>query len=196
MKKLITPTVLILCIMLILPGYATDNIAPKASNGGVSAKELSDPNRVRVISRLEKVGYSKEEAIARIDQMTDDEIAYFAQHPESIRRSGFIILASLIGSSVYSSISNANKKREAYTSHLRDKIAEVRTEIMLTDSKRMNQRTLLSVEQDPARKAELEAESKRLGNEIDSEQDQIKSLENDIQLINAKKKKVPNKKDW
>jgi predicted nuclease with TOPRIM domain len=60
----------------------------------------------------------------------------------------------------------------------------------------MNQRTLLSVEQDPARKAELEAESKRLGNEIDSEQDQIKSLENDIQLINAKKKKVPNKKDW
>ncbi|NOS72415.1 MAG: hypothetical protein HOP33_21150 [Verrucomicrobia bacterium] len=196
MKKLIALIVSILCPMLVLVGCATNNIAPVASNGGFSAKELSAPNRAMVTSRLEKVGYSKEEAIARADQMSDDEIAYFAQHPESIRRSGFVILASCIGSSVYSSINNGNKKREAYISHLKNKIAELRTEITLTDSKRVNQRTLLAVEQDAARKAELEAESKRLGNEIDSKQDQIKSLESDIQLVNTKKKKVPNKKDW
>src|SRR2546422_348596 len=101
MKQLITPTVLILCPMIFLAGCATQNIAPVASNRAISAKEPSDSNRAKVISRLEKVGYSKEEAMARVDKMTYDEIDYFAQHPESIKRSGFIIVASLIGSSVW-----------------------------------------------------------------------------------------------
>ena len=55
----------------------------------------------------------------------------------------------------------------------------------------MNQRTLLAVEQNPERKAELEAEIKRLGSEVDSKQGQIKSLENEIELVKSKKQKVP-----
>jgi hypothetical protein len=197
MKKLITPIVVVLCPMLVLAGCATNNIAPIASNGGILANEPGVlDNRTKVIRRLGEVGYSKEEAIARVDEMTDAEIAYFGQHPESIKRSGFIILASLIGSSVWTTINNAKQKRVAYIAHLRDKIAGFRTEITLTDSKRMNERTLLAVEQNPARRAELEVEIKRLGDEIDSKQDQIKSLENDVREIETKGKKVPNKKDW
>lgn len=185
LKKLITPAVLILCPVVVLAG-----------NGSVSVGDSGKSDSARVITRLEKVGYSQEEAIARINQMTDDEIAYFAQHPESIRRSGIILIASSVGSSVYSSVANAKKKREAYAAHLKDKIASLRTEIQLTETKRLTQSTLLAVEQDPAKKAELEAQSKRLGDEIDAKQNAIKQLENDIQLINTKKKKVPDKKDW
>lgn len=196
-KKLLTPAVLMLCPVIALAGPATQSsIDLPSGNESVSVQDSRSSNRARVISRLEKVGYSQEEATARINQMTDDEIAYFAQHPESIRRSGFVLLASSIGSSVYSSVNNAKKKREAYAAHLKEKVASLRTEITLTDSKRLNQRTLLAVEQDPARKAELEAEAKRLGDEIDAKQNEIKQLENDIQLINTKKKKVPKKKDW
>src|ERR1035441_304789 len=133
-KKLITPTALILCPMIFLAGCATQNIAPVTSNAGITAKGLSDSNRARVIIRLEKVGYSKEEAIARVDKMTDAEIDYFAQHPESIKRSGFIILASLIGSSVWTTINNAKKKRAAYILHLSNKIGSYRTEVTLIDN--------------------------------------------------------------
>ncbi len=94
---------------------------------------------------------------------------------------------------------NANhgkKRREAYIRFLTNKIGSYRTGIVLTDTKRINQRTLLAVQQDPARKAELEAESKRLGTDIDSKQDQIKSLENEIELIRTKKQPVPKFKTW
>ena len=190
------PAVLMLSPMIVSASPATDSIEPLAANKHISVQTAGEANKARVIDRLQKVGYSQEEAIARISQMTGEEIAYFSQHPESIRRSGFVLIASSIGSSVYSSVNNAKKKREAYIAHLRAKIASLQTEVSLTDSKRLNQRTLMAVEQDPARKAELGAEAKRLGDEIDAKQSQIKVLESDIQLINTKKKKVPKQKDW
>ena len=191
MKKLITPTVLILCPMIFLAGCATQNIAPVASNGGISAKVLNDSDKAKVISRLKEVGYSKEEATARVDKMTDDEIVYFAGHPESIKRTGFIILASLIGSSVWTTVANAKKKREAYISHLHNKIGGFRTEMTLLDSDRKTETTLMAVDQDAAKKAEREATVRRLGTEIQAKQDQIKALENETEQVRLKKQKVP-----
>jgi chromosome segregation ATPase len=186
-------TALVLCCVLPLTGFATNTVA---RDSGVLASKAGDTNQAKVISRLKKVGDSEAEAIGRVDKMTDGEIEYFAQHPESIKRTGFIILASLIGSSVYTSINNANKKREAYIAHLDSKIAGFRMEITLLDSKRMNQSTLLFHEPDPANKAKLEADIDRYEKEIASKEDQIKSLQSDINAIRTKKKKVPNKKDW
>ncbi len=188
MRKLIT---VILCPMIFLAGCATQNIAPVASNRAISAKEPSDSNRAKVISRLEKVGYSKEEAIARVDKMTCDEIDYFGQHPESIKRSGFIILDSLIGSSVWTTMNNAKKKREAYILHLSNKIGGFRTEVTILDNDKKNETTLLAQEQDPAKRAEREATIKRLGNEVQSKLEIIKSLENEIELVRTKKQPVP-----
>ena len=121
MKKLIMPIVLILCPMLLLCGCATNNQAAAAGNVGISAKEPGDSNRAKVISRLEKVGYNKEEAVARVDKMSGDEIVYFAAHPESIKRSGFIIIASSIGSSIYSTVKSNEKKKEAEIQRKRNK---------------------------------------------------------------------------
>jgi hypothetical protein len=191
MKKLLTPTVLILCPMLSFAGFAPQNIAPAADDSGISARESGISNRAQVIKRLEKVGYSREEATNRVDQMTDDEINYFAAHPESIKRSGFIILASLIGSSVYTTINNAKKKKEAYTTHLNGKIAEARSEIGAIDNKKTRESVLLAVEQDSAKKAERQATIDGYDKEIQAKQDNIKALENEIQLVNTGKQKVP-----
>jgi hypothetical protein len=177
--------------MILLAGCATQNITPVTSNAGISAKGLTDSNRARVISRLQKVGYSKEEAIARVDKMTEDEICYFAEHPESIKRSGFIILASLIGSSVWTTMNNAKKKRAAYILHLSNKIGSYRTEVTLIDNDKRNETTLLAQEQDPAKKAEREATIKRLQNEEQSKLDLIKKLEDEIEAVKAKTQKVP-----
>jgi hypothetical protein len=191
MRRLIKPIAIILCPMILMAGCATQNTAPVTSNAGISAKGLSESNRARVISRLEKVGYSKEEAVARVNKMSGDEICYFAEHPESIKRSGFIILASLIGSSVWTTMNNAKKKRAAYTLHLSNKIGQYRTEITLLDNDRKNETTLLAAEQDPAKKAERQANIKRMGDEVQSKLELIKSLENETELVRTKKQKVP-----
>ena len=192
MRKMIhritCPTALVLSCMLALTGFATNTVA---RDSGISANEAGDTNRAKVVSRLEKVGYSKGEAIARVDKMTDDEIDYFSQHPESIKRSGFIILASLIGSSVWTTVANAKKKRESYITHLNGKIAGFRSEIMIADNRKTSESLLLVQEQDPAKRTEREAAIKRLENEVQSKQDLVKSLENEIESIRTKKQKVP-----
>ena len=195
MKSIRILTVLIMCSAFVLNVNAMNTIS---SSGDSSTTEQSKLNKTRVIDRLVEVGYSKEEAIARVDKMTCDEVEYLAEHPESIKRTGFVILASLIGSSIYSSMENTKKKKEAYIKHLQDKIGAFRLEITLLDSKRMNQRTLAMVEQDPEKKAALEAEAARIGKEIDSKQDNIQKLENEISAINAEtsKKEVPESKEF
>ena len=144
-----------------------------------------------MVSRLKKVGYSEQEAIARVDNMTEDEIVYFADHPESIKRSGIIIIASLIGSSVYTTVRHNQKKREAYIEHLRYNADNFRAEITMLESKRTNETVLLSVEQDPAKKAEREATIEVMGKEIQSKQDLINSLEREMEAIRTKEQKVP-----
>ena len=114
--KLKKPVILTMCCLLIV----SSGCATRTLNGGATAtSELSEgdteANRAAVISRLEKVGYSKQEAIARVDNMTGGEIDYFANHPESIKRTGIIILGGLISSSIYSSNQKKkiNKEKEA-----------------------------------------------------------------------------------
>jgi hypothetical protein len=110
-RKLIRSTALVLCFILGLGGYVSPVVA---STGDVSRDQLGDrdSDKARVVSRLEEVGYSEEEAIARVSTMTADELAFFADHPESIERTGFIILASLIASSVNSSVKSGKVKKQ------------------------------------------------------------------------------------
>jgi len=186
-------SVLVLFLAFVLNVYAMNTIS---SGGGTSATEQSEFNRTRVIDRLVEVGYSKEEAIARVDKMARDEVEYLAEHPESIKRSGFVILASLIGSSIWSAVDNAEKKKVAYQSHLRDKIKDFQHEIMLLDSRMSHQRTLEAVEDDPEKKAVLEEEATRIGKKIDLKQDNIQKLENEVSAINAKESKVPESTEF
>lgn len=188
MHKLGVLNALVLACVIPLTGFATDTVV---GDSGVCMNQASDTSRAKVISRLEQVGYSKAEAIARVDEMTADEIDYFGQHPESIKRSGFVILASCIGSSVYSSIRNAQKKREAYISHLNGKIEATRSEITLLESQKENQQTLAAVEKDPATKEAMEGNIKKTDEQIQAKQDLIKSLENEIEQVRTKKEKVP-----
>jgi len=191
MKKLILPIVVMLCPMLLLATSATTTIAPAPHHVDVSENRPDDNDREVVVIRLKKVGYSEEEATARVDKMTDDEIVYFADHPESIKRSGFIIIASLIGSSVYTTIRNNQKRREAYIGHLRHSVDSFRSEIVMLEGKRTTETVLLSQEQDPVKKAEREATIEALGKEIQSKLDLINSLERETEAIRTKEQKVP-----
>lgn len=141
-----------------------------------------------VISRLEDVGYSKEEAIARVDKMSEDEIAYFAQHPESIKRSGFILIASSIGSSVYSSVKHSEKKKEAEIQRKKDEIASIEREVDRKQNEQNTDLILLQTEQDPAKSQKLKTEVGTLGNEIKSLEDNIKALENELDKMTPPKK--------
>jgi len=177
------------CAMFFLSGYATNSPAAVTGNGGISANELIVPDKATVISRLEKVGYSKEEAIARVDKMTDDEIVYFAGHPESIKRSGFIIIASLIGSSVYSSVQSGQKKKLAEIQKKRDQIAFDENDIRRKQNEQETDARLLEKEQDSGKIQELKAAINNLGNEIKSLESDINLLENQVKDATSPKKK-------
>jgi chromosome segregation ATPase len=188
MKKIIAPIVLTLCSLLLSGECIANNVAPAASDGSISTKEPTVDNKVKVIGRLEKVGYSKEEAIARVDKMSADEISYFAQHPESIKRSGFILIASSIGSSVYSSVRHSQKKKEAEIQRKRDQIASLEREIDRKQNERNTDLTLLQNEQDPDKHQKLKMDVDTLGDEIKSMEDNMKALENDLNTMTAPKK--------
>jgi chromosome segregation ATPase len=188
MKKLITPIVLVLCSMLPLSGHTKNSVAPAASNRDISTKEPITHNKAMVINRLEEVGYSKEEAMTGVDKMSKDEIAYFAQHPESIKRSGFVLIASSIGSSVYSSIKHGQRKKEAEIQRKRDEIASLEREINRKQNEQNRDLTLLQSEHDPEKTQQMKAEVDTLGKEIKALEDSIKSLENDINVMTGPKK--------
>jgi chromosome segregation ATPase len=171
-----------------LTGLAANSVS---GDSGVCRNQAVDTSRAKVISRLERVGYSRTEAIERVDRMTADEIEYFAQNPESIRRSGFVILASCIGSSIYCSIKSGQDKRKAYISHLNSKIEETQNEITLLQGQKENDETLVTVEKDPATKEAIEARIKNTDDQIQVKKDLIKSLENEIELVRTHKEKVP-----
>ncbi len=169
-----------LCSALVLAGCSTNTVP---SNRGISANQPGVTDRGRVISRLEKVGYSKEEAIARVDKMTDDEIVYFAQHPESIKRSGFILIASSIGSSIYSTVKSNQKKKEAEIQKKKEQITDIKMDISSKENERNMDLVLAQNEHDPAKSQMLQQKIGILNDDIKSLRDQIQSLENEIDAI-------------
>jgi hypothetical protein len=174
--------------MLLSSPCDANNVTPAASDASISTKSSLTDNQAKVMSRLEKVGYSKGEAMARVDKMSSDEIAYFAQHPESIKRSGFILIASSIGSSVYSSVRHSQKKKEAEIQRKRDQIASLEREIGLKQNERNADLTLLQTEQDPTKHQTLKADVDRIGTEIDSMEQNMKALEDELNTMTAPKK--------
>ena len=63
-------------------------------SSSVGASELS--HRQRVIIRLQDIGYTPTEALVRTDSMTQDELSYFADNPEAIKRSGVVVALFLL----------------------------------------------------------------------------------------------------
>lgn len=185
MKKTITPTILMLCSTLVFAGNPPTTASPDSS---ISVNQTRLTDKGKVISRLEQVGYSKEEAIARADKMTGDEIVYFAGHPESIKRSGFIILASLIGSSVYSSIEHGQKKKAAELQAKRDQIAALERDVDRKQREQDLDMRLLDKEQDSDKRQNLKVAIDRLGEEIKSLDDNIRVLDDEIKAAAPKKK--------
>ena len=161
-------TIVLLCWAFVVSGCATGRVNHE---GAASIDKPGGDHRAKVVSRLIEVGYSEEEAAARADEMTDAELVYFAGNPEAVRRSGFVILSSLIGSSVWSSTENKKDKRMAYRASLNSKIQAAQMEV---SSKTM----LLVNESDPAKKMRLEAQIKVL-------EDNIKSLQHQLDLAEA-----------
>jgi hypothetical protein len=162
---------------------AGNSPAAVTGNGGISANELTVPNKARVISRLEKVGYSKEEAIARVEKMTDDEIVYFAGHPESIKRSGFILIASSIGSSIYSTIKSSQNKKKAEIQKKKEQITNIKMDVSSKENERNMDLVLAQNEHDPAKSQMLQTKIGILNDDIKSLRDQIQSLENEIDAL-------------
>jgi hypothetical protein len=60
--------------------------------------------------RLLELGYNEQQINEQLSTLSEDELEYFNKHPEEIKKSGIIILAGLIWSSVYSS--NQKKKQK------------------------------------------------------------------------------------
>lgn len=101
-----------ICCVLALLGCASNTPASLSATRNGSSEERIGPDEAKVIARLQKVGYERKEAIARVDRMSTDEIAYFSKHPESIKRTGIIILGGLISSSIWSSTETKKRKEE------------------------------------------------------------------------------------
>ena len=93
---------------LLLGACATKNREFQYS--GVTKAPSYHSNHERVAERLKEVGYTPDEANIRVAEMSDNELDYFGQHPEAIKRSGIIILGGLVSSSVYSSKQNKRTK--------------------------------------------------------------------------------------
>ena len=180
-QKLITSTALTLCSTLVWAGSPSNTITP--ANRGISADQPGITDKGRVINRLTKVGYSKEEASARVDKMTEDEIVYFAGHPESIKRSGFVLIASSIGSSVYSTIRSSQKKKEAEIQKKREQITNIKEDIKGKENERNMDLILSQNEHDPAKAQMMQTQIGTLTDEMKSLREQIQSLENEIDVI-------------
>jgi hypothetical protein len=161
-------TVALLCCAFVVSGCTTGRVNHE---GAASIDKPGGDHRAKVVSRLIEVGYSEKEAAARADAMTDAELVYFAGNPEAVRRSGFVILSSLIGSSIWSSAENKKDKRMAYSASLNSKILNAQMEI---SSKTM----LLVNESDPAKKMWLEAQIKVL-------EENSQSLKRQLDLADA-----------
>lgn len=95
-----------LCL-LVVSGCAAPQAPISVAPPGLSAEQGV------VTSRLEEIGYGREEAIARTMEMSPQEVEFFSRHPEAIERTGFVIIGALLGSSVSSSTqADKNKKLE------------------------------------------------------------------------------------
>ena len=77
-------------------------------SSSVGASELS--HRQRVIIRLQDIGYTPTEALVRTDSMTQDELSYFADNPEAIKRSGVVVALFLLLSSTFVAANEGAKK--------------------------------------------------------------------------------------
>ena len=85
-----------LCFALLVTGCSGQGIYIAAKT-----EQPEDASRTKVIVRLQEVGYSRAEALARTDKMTEEEIEYLAQHPEAVKRAGFIIAICAVLSSLF-----------------------------------------------------------------------------------------------
>ena len=116
--------VVLLCVSIFMMGCSANN-TDLASN----ADEFEGSARARVIGRLEQLGYDRHQAVARTEEMGPDEINYFAQHPEAIKRTGAIIaLGVLLSSTFFAAQSGAKEgaeqaetKKETTTIIIKDK---------------------------------------------------------------------------
>ena len=96
------PTIsLSLCVSLFLMGCSSS----EKWGGSAAVEKLDNPNQLKVVCRLRQVGFDAGEALARSERMSQEELAYLAEHPEAIKRTGFIILGALLGSTLVGAFS-------------------------------------------------------------------------------------------
>ena len=173
MQSMKSVIVLTLCNMIVLVGCDHQRITVTSFTPSAAETQAhGHANSAKVAARLQELGYSQDEAWARVASMSADEIDYFATNPESIKKSGFIILGGLVGSTIASSIADADAKKAEEKKRLEDAQKEA-------DSQRQHQELLeeidemkhqLSEERNERRQGELQGQIDQLKEKLSDQQ--------------------------